>query len=70
MNKLREIENRREKQLLEESKIICNWCGVRTQIIWVHGHGQCGNCRMNIEECCRGEVCQVDPKTNTESEKR
>jgi hypothetical protein len=40
-----------------ENIIICNWCGTQTQIIWVHGHGQCANCGTNIEECCRGEIC-------------
>lgn len=34
---------------------ICEWCGQITQIIWVHGHGQCSNCGYNIDECCRGE---------------
>ncbi|MBC8046679.1 MAG: hypothetical protein H7Y00_07780 [Fimbriimonadaceae bacterium] len=26
-----------------------------TQIIWVHGHGQCMYCKTNFDECCRGE---------------
>ena len=45
-----------------ENIVICNWCGSVTQIIWVHGHGQCANCGTNIEECCKGEVCQVPTK--------
>ena len=36
---------------------ICNWCGKPTEIIWVHGHGQCKYCGINIDECCRGETC-------------
>lgn len=39
------------------SKTICNWCGQITEIVWVHGHGQCRICGTNIEECCKGEVC-------------
>ncbi|NUM60858.1 MAG: hypothetical protein HND39_04060 [Ignavibacteriota bacterium] len=35
--------------------IICNWCNQSASIIWVHGHGQCSVCRINIDECCRGE---------------
>jgi hypothetical protein len=34
----------------------CTWCGQRTHIIWVHGHGQCARCGTNIDECCRGET--------------
>lgn len=41
----------------QQNKIICYWCGVPTQIIWVHGHGQCAHCGINIDECCRGENC-------------
>ncbi len=49
----------KKMQTHSENKIICNWCGSVTQIIWVHGHGQCANCGINIEECCKGEVCQT-----------
>lgn len=34
----------------------CLYCGNVTEIIWVHGHGECAYCRTNIDECCRGEV--------------
>jgi len=37
---------------------ICSWCGQNTQVIWVHGHGQCSICGYNIDECCRGESCE------------
>lgn len=37
---------------------ICSWCGQITQVIWVHGHGQCSSCGYNIDECCRGESCE------------
>jgi hypothetical protein len=52
---------------------ICPWCGQLSQIIWVHGHGQCSLCGTNIEECCRGEQCDyVSPQshiTGTENNK-
>lgn len=36
----------------------CPYCGQCAEIIWVHGHGQCSVCKMNVDECCRGEtVC-------------
>ena len=38
---------------------LCSWCAQPTQIIWVHGHGQCSLCGTNIDECCRGENCNV-----------
>lgn len=34
---------------------ICPWCGQVTNIIWVHGHGQCSVCGMITDERCRGE---------------
>ena len=40
--------------------IVCQWCGQLSQIIWVHGHGQCSLCGTNIEECCRGEQCNTE----------
>lgn len=42
----------------QNSDFFCNWCGQPTQLIWVHGHGQCRWCGVNIDECCRGETCQ------------
>ena len=41
--------------------MICNWCNQTSDIIWVHGHGQCSVCGTNIEECCRGEEIQISP---------
>ncbi len=38
-------------------EITCPWCCRITNIIWVHGHGQCAFCGINIDECCRGETC-------------
>jgi hypothetical protein len=35
----------------------CPACGLREQIVWVHGHGQCLHCKRNIAPCCDGETC-------------
>ncbi len=52
---------------------ICPWCGQLTNIIWVHGHGQCSVCGTNIDECCRGENCKnynpLIPDTNKQDDK-
>ena len=50
---------------------ICNWCYQPSVIIWVHGHGQCSVCGINVDECCKRE--QVDenlilPSTSIEKE--
>lgn len=39
-------------------KVRCMWCGFEGLLVWVHGHGQCSNCGINIDECCRGEACE------------
>lgn len=51
----------------ENNFITCNWCGNPTRLIWVHGHGQCEVCRTNIEECCKGDICQpeLSPEENS-----
>lgn len=41
-----------------KSKTRCLYCGHEAELIWVHGHGQCSNCGINTEECCRGESCE------------
>ncbi len=33
----------------------CDYCGSEAPLVWVHGHGQCANCGINVDECCRGE---------------
>jgi hypothetical protein len=35
----------------------CPSCGRPENIVWVHGHGQCAHCRMNVMPCCDGETC-------------
>ncbi len=47
----------------------CQWCNQPTIIVWVHGHGQCSICDTNIEECCRGEICEI-PKTPNDSDEK
>jgi len=42
---------------------ICNWCNQPSVIIWVHGHGQCSVCKINVDECCRGE--EAHPPTHS-----
>lgn len=48
-------------------KTFCYYCQMPRDVVWVHGHGQCAVCRINIDECCRGEACapahadQADP---------
>ncbi len=32
----------------------CPCCGKPETIIWVHGHGQCVHCKMNVMPCCDG----------------
>ena len=44
----------------KENLIVCQRCGQPSQIIWVHGHGQCSLCGTNIDECCRGEQCNTE----------
>lgn len=37
----------------------CIYCGSEAELVWVHGHGQCATCGINVEECCRGENCST-----------
>jgi hypothetical protein len=47
-----------EKTKSFKNQSICSWCGMKAGIIWVHGHGQCANCGVNIDACCSGETCE------------
>ncbi len=38
----------------------CPACGQPEQIVWVHGHGQCAHCHMNIMPCCDGAVSEPE----------
>lgn len=43
-----------------KEKVRCMWCGFEEFLVWVHGHGQCSKCGINIDECCRGEACEYN----------
>ena len=50
----------------EEKATPCGYCGYVGVPVFVHGHGECKNCRNNIDECCSGERNQPpvdDPDT-------
>ena len=49
--------------------LICNWCNNPSQIIWVHWHGQCSVCGINIDECCRGEEAYLTIQSLREEKK-
>ena len=36
----------------------CPYCQ-HDQIIYVHGHGQCAKCGINVEPCCDGGGCEM-----------
>ena len=38
----------------------CNYCGMITVPIRVHGHEQCINCGTNVVPCCEGEQYEID----------
>ncbi len=48
---------------------ICNWCHQPSAIIWVHGHGQCSVCGINVDECCRGEEAHPPAHNSEQVEK-
>ena len=35
---------------------VCDWCGQWTNLVYVHGHYQCGSCARVLIECCEGEI--------------
>ncbi len=44
---------------LSSMAVTCPYCLHTGDLVWVHGHGQCEACHVNIEECCRGEQDQI-----------
>lgn len=46
------------KQQPSDSPRKCQYCGVEAPLVWVHGHGQCAACGINVRECCQGEQCE------------
>lgn len=53
----------------ESAIIICPYCGLPATVIWVHGHGQCSYCKTNLDECCRGEIIDMENNDNTDEHK-
>ena len=43
---------------------ICPACNQATEIVFIHGHGQCSFCRNNIDPCCQGEMANEENKDN------
>ena len=37
---------------------ICPARNRATEIVFIHGHGQCSFCKTNIDPCCRGETAE------------
>ncbi|MCA9695750.1 MAG: hypothetical protein R3A51_16885 [Nannocystaceae bacterium] len=48
----------------------CPYCGRPLALVWVHGHGQCGACGTNVDECCRGELAVAAPGRTSDSRLR
>ena len=47
----------------------CGFCGHPLTIVWVHGHGQCGVCHINVVPCCNGEqATESAPREQNEVE--
>jgi hypothetical protein len=53
----------------EKLSRICNWCYQPAVIIWVHGHGQCSVCEINVDEYCKGEKADPPVTSTREGEK-
>lgn len=51
-----------QSRAVEASHVMprCPACGQPEQLVWVHGHGQCAHCHMNVMPCCDGAVCETD----------
>ena len=40
-------------------------CNRATEIVFIHGHGQCSFCKTNIDPCCNGEMADDENKDDT-----
>ena len=47
---------------------ICPRCHSTIQPVVVHGHYQCPICKSNIDDCCQGEVCQINLEDDVDNE--
>lgn len=43
---------------------ICPFCGMKGQLIHVHGHYQCPTCKTNALPCCDGDNCDTNLMLN------
>lgn len=42
----------------------CPYCH-HDRMVYVHGHGQCARCGINIEPCCDGGGCELPAESST-----
>ncbi|HRE41768.1 MAG TPA: hypothetical protein PLG90_10575 [Ignavibacteria bacterium] len=48
---------------------ICNVCGEKVQLIFVHGHYQCPKCKQVVVSCCENEdTCEQTIKKEKDTE--
>ncbi len=47
-------ENNEKSKKNRAKGILCAYCGLSYQTIFVHGHEQCVFCKTNVEPCCSG----------------
>lgn len=48
------IEKNQTKGARPDCPARCVYCGSPLQVVWVHGHGQCARCGVNVDPCCGG----------------
>ena len=44
--------------MVKREVLICPACNRATEIVFIHGHGQCSFCKTNIDPCCREETAE------------
>lgn len=47
---------------------LCERCGYKGEIVYVHGHGQCPICHNSVEPCCEGQQPNPCEENNNEEE--
>jgi len=47
----------------------CGYCGFWGEMIFVHSHYQCPQCKNNISPCCEGEQCLTEEEQKIEPKK-
>ena len=51
MQNLQETYREKSSMHCEER---CPMCATVLRVIWIHGHGQCATCEINVDHCCGG----------------